>query len=453
MEYKTLIKKQQDYFASGTTKSYAFRKASLLKLRRALLRHEEEIYSALKTDLAKSPEETYITELGLVYTEISFQLKKLKSNMKIKRVKTPLALFPAKSYVYREPYGQVLIISPWNYPLLLALNPLVGAIAAGNTAVLKPSNQTPNVAFVIDKIIASIFTPDYIATVLGSVPETTSLLQNKFDYIFFTGSPRVGKIIMEAATKHLTPLTLELGGKSPAVITEGVDLTLTAKRIAYGKTLNAGQTCIAPDYVLIPESLVSDFVTQFKKAVTRFCGDPLTSNYYPKIISSSHHTRLLNLLSGEEVLFGGESNEQKITPTLVLIKDKKSFLMQEEIFGPILPLVTYNTLDEALSYIKENEKPLAAYLFTKSKAVKKAFLNEISAGGIVFNDTVMHFANPNLPFGGVGNSGFGKYHGNASFQTFSHEKAVVDRKTYLDIKLRYHPYPKKHFKLIKKIIK
>lgn len=453
MNYQKLLETQRNYFVTDVTKTYAFRRKALLKLKSALKLHEEEIYKALKLDLAKSAEETYVTELGLIYQEINFQLRHLKRNMKIKRVKTPLALFPAKSYVYQEPYGSVLIIAPWNYPLLLAFNPLVGAIAAGNTAIIKPSELAPNTASITEKIIKATFKEAFIATVLGGIPETTSLLKNKFDYIFFTGSPRVGKIIMETASKTLTPLTLELGGKSPVVITEDANLGLAAKRIAYGKTINAGQTCIAPDYLLIHESLVSDFVIEFKKAITMFYNDALKNESYPKIITPNHFARLISLIKDENVILGGKNADQKLEPTLVLIKDKSTLLMQEEIFGPILPVVPYKTLDEALSYIKQNEKPLAAYLFTESKRIKKQFTAEISAGGIVLNDTLMHFANTYLPFGGVGNSGFGKYHGQASFRTFSHAKAVVDRKTYLDVKLRYHPLTKKKLKYIKKVIK
>lgn len=453
MNYQKLLETQRNYFVTDVTKTYAFRRKALLKLKSALKLHEEEIYKALKLDLAKSAEETYVTELGLIYQEINFQLRHLKRNMKIKRVKTPLALFPAKSYVYQEPYGSVLIIAPWNYPLLLAFNPLVGAIAAGNTAIIKPSELAPNTASITEKIIKATFKEAFIATVLGGIPETTSLLKNKFDYIFFTGSPRVGKIIMETASKTLTPLTLELGGKSPVVITEDANLGLAAKRIAYGKTINAGQTCIAPDYLLIHESLVSSFVIEFKKAISMFYNDALKNESYPKIITPNHFARLISLIKDENVILGGKNADQKLEPTLVLIKDKSTLLMQEEIFGPILPVVPYKTLDEALSYIKQNEKPLAAYLFTESKRIKKQFTAEISAGGIVLNDTLMHFANTYLPFGGVGNSGFGKYHGQASFRTFSHAKAVVDRKTYLDVKLRYHPLTKKKLKYIKKVIK
>lgn len=453
MNYKTLAQAQKEYFSTNITKTYGFRREALLNLKRALKLHEEEIYRALKLDLAKSAEETYVTELGLIYQEINFQLKHLKRNMKIKRVKTPLALFPAKSYVYQEPYGNVLIIAPWNYPLLLAFNPLVGAIAAGNTVTIKPSELSPHTAQIIQKIISATFAKEYITTVLGGVAETTSLLQNKFDYIFFTGSPRVGKIIMETASKTLTPLTLELGGKSPAIVTKDANLKLAAKRLAYGKTINAGQTCIAPDYLLIHQSLVPEFVSEFSKAIKLFYEDPLENENYPQIISQDHYKRLLSLIKDENVIFGGKNKAQKLEPTLVQIKDQTTLIMQEEIFGPILPFLTYETISEALNYIKANEKPLAAYLFTESKRIKERFSAEISAGGIVFNDTLMHFANTYLPFGGVGNSGFGKYHGQASFQTFSHAKAIVDRKTYLDIKLRYHPLTKKKLKYIKKVMK
>lgn len=322
MNYKTLAQAQKEYFSTNITKTYGFRREALLNLKRALKLHEEEIYRALKLDLAKSAEETYVTELGLIYQEINFQLKHLKRNMKIKRVKTPLALFPAKSYVYQEPYGNVLIIAPWNYPLLLAFNPLVGAIAAGNTVTIKPSELSPHTAQIIQKIISTTFAKEYITTVLGGVAETTSLLQNKFDYIFFTGSPRVGKIIMETASKTLTPLTLELGGKSPAIVTKDANLKLAAKRLAYGKTINAGQTCIAPDYLLIHQSLVPEFVSEFSKAIKLFYEDPLENENYPQIISQDHYKRLLSLIKDENVIFGGKNKAQKLEPTLVQIKDQ-----------------------------------------------------------------------------------------------------------------------------------
>lgn len=453
MEYKKIVASQKEFFLSDATKNYFFRLSQLKKLKTSIIQNEGEILKALNLDLGKSYGESYLTEVGLVLKEIAYHIKHLKKLMKIKRVRTPLTLFPAKSYIYQEPYGNVLIISPWNYPFLLAINPLIGAIAAGNTAIIKPSEYAPNTAKIIEKLIKNAFDEIYITTILGEIDETTKLLENRFDYLFFTGSPKVGKIMMKKMSYNLTPLTLELGGKSPALITNNVNIALVAKRIAYGKTINAGQTCIAPDYLLIEESLLDDFVKHFNKAIKSFYNDPLNNNDYPKIINNNHHKRLINLINNENIILGGKYNETKIEPTLVLIKDLNTKLMEEEIFGPILPIITYNDINFAYNYIINNEKPLSAYLFTNSKEIKKVFINKISAGGIVINDTLMHFANNNLPFGGVGNSGIGKYHGKNSFLTFSHPKSILNRKNYLDVKLRYHPISNNNLKLIKKIIK
>jgi len=453
MDYQEVVNKQKSFFLTDITKNYYFRLEQLKNLKINIIKYQNEILEALYLDLGKSYEESYLTEVGLVLKELSFHIKNLKKMMKIKKVRTPISLFPAKSYLFNEPYGNVLIIAPWNYPFLLAINPLIGAISAGNTAIIKPSEYAVNTANIINALLSNTFDGSFVTTVLGGINETTKLLQYKFDYLFFTGSPRVGKIMMEKMSHNLTPITLELGGKSPVLVTKGVNLELVSKRIAYGKTINAGQTCIAPDYLLIEEGLVSEFVENFKNAIKLFYNEPLTNDDYPKIINNNHYQRLINLIKDEEILLGGNYNNEKIAPTLVLINDLTSPLMNEEIFGPILPIITYNDIVTAFTYIISREKPLAAYLFTNDKNIKNLFINKISAGGIVINDTLMHFANNNLPFGGIGNSGIGKYHGKASFAIFSHEKAILNRKTWLDIKLRYHPISKKDLMIIKKVIK
>jgi|SRR5690554_630230 len=454
MKYKEILLKQETYFNLGITKNYYFRKEALQSLKDAIIKNEDKIFDALYKDLGKSKEESYLTEIGLVLKEINYHLKHLKKHMKPKKVKTPLSLFPAKSYLYKEPYGKVLIISPWNYPFLLALNPLVGLIAAGNTAVIKPSEYSVNTSLLIEEIINDTFDSSFVKVVQGEVEETTKLLEQRFDYIFFTGSSKVGKIIMKKASENLTPVTLELGGKSPVVVTKGVNLKLAAKRIAFGKVVNAGQTCIAPDYLMIEKDLIEDFTKYYKDALSEFFGDDLlNNNNYPKIINKNHHKRLKKLLEDEKILLGGKSSDEKIEPTLVEIKNISSPLMQEEIFGPILPIIIYKDMGDVYSYIRSGKKPLAAYIFTNNKDIRKDFIDNISAGGIVVNDTIMHFANNNLPFGGVGSSGIGKYHGKYSFETFSNTKAVLHRKTYLDLKLRYQPISKKEFKVIKKFLK
>ena len=453
MDYEKIVNNQKALFLSDITKYYAFRLKQLKILKTNIIKFEDKILNALYLDLGKTSGESYITEVGLVLKELNYHIKNLKKLMKIKKVKTPLTLFPAKSYIYYEPYGSVLIISPWNYPFLLTFNPLIGAIAAGNTIIIKPSEYAINTSLVIKELIETSFDESYVTTILGGIEETTKLLENRFDYLFFTGSPKVGKIMMEKMSHNLTPLTLELGGKSPALITKGVNLELVSKRIAYGKTINAGQTCIAPDYLLIEETLLDKFVDYFKKAINEFYINPLDNDNYPKIINTNHHNRLISLLKTENIILGGNYNNTKIEPTLVLIKDLNSKLMEEEIFGPILPIVTYNNLSFAFDFIISREKPLSAYLFTNDKYTKDLFINKISSGGIVINDTLMHFANNNLPFGGVGNSGMGKYHGKSSFLTFSHSKAILNRRNYLDIKLRYQPISKQDLKIIKKVIR
>jgi aldehyde dehydrogenase (NAD+) len=454
MNYNLLIKRQRAFFQSDKTRSYAFRMESLNKLRDAIILYEKDIVAALKKDLNKSEFEAYITEIGVTLLELNYVMKHLKTWMEPKKVGTSLPLFKATSYIYQEPYGTVLIMSPWNYPFQLSIAPLIGVIAAGNTAVIKVSPDSPETSIIVKKIVSYCFASDYVEVVLGGIEESKDVLEQRYDYIFFTGSTQVGKIVMAQAAKNLTPLTLELGGKSPAIIDETANLKLTAKRIVYGKFINAGQTCIAPDYVMIKDSLKDKFIEYTKMYITEFFGeDPMTSEDYPKIVNEKNHTRLLGLMKGEQVLIGGRFNQDKIEPTILNNITKNSKIMQEEIFGPILPLITYHSEDDLIKEMKDYEKPLALYLFSKNKKFEDKVISQLSFGGGTFNDTIMHFANHHLPFGGVGASGMGAYHGNHTFQTFSHSKGVVKRSTWIDLELRYPPYTKKKLKLIKKFVK
>lgn len=370
--------------------------------------------------------------------------------MKKRKVKNTLTVFPAKSFLVPEPFGKVLIISPWNYPFQLIFNPLVGTIGAGNTAVVKPSEYALNTEKVVVKIIKEVFTKDVVEVVTGGVIETQKLLDERFDYIFFTGSTNVGKIIMEKASHHLTPLTLELGGKSPAIVFETKDIKYAARKIAFGKLVNAGQTCIAPDYLLIDEKDLTSFVKHYEEAIKEFYKNPLDSDDYPKIISNKHYDRLISLMENQEILLGGKSNGEKIEPTLLVPKED-ALIMEEEIFGPILPVITINRIEEIMGFIKE--KPLATYLFTDDKKVESFIVDNISTGGITINDTLMHFSNHHLGFGGVGYSGMGKYHGKHSFDTFTHFKPVLRKSKRFDIKAKYLPNDPKKENLIRKIMK
>ncbi|PKK98861.1 MAG: aldehyde dehydrogenase family protein [Tenericutes bacterium HGW-Tenericutes-2] len=454
MNYQLVLDKHHLFFKAHHTKSYEFRLDALKRLKEAILTYEEEIKDALKKDLNKSEFESFLTEIGITILEINEVMKNLKRWMKPKKVKTPITLFHAKSYIYQEPYGTVFIMSPWNYPFQLAISPLIGVIAAGNTAIIKMSHDSPETSKVIHKMISEIFPDDFVSVFTGGLEESKALLKLKYDYIFFTGSTAVGKIVMSEASKNLIPVTLELGGKSPAIIDETVDLDLTAKRIAYGKFINAGQTCIAPDYILIKEELKNEFLKQIKKHIESWFGeDPLSHPDYPKIINEKNHQRLLSLIENETVLLGGGFNKDKIEPTILNHITRNSRVMHEEIFGPILPLITYKNDDELITEIEWFEKPLALYLFTKNKNLEKKIIEELSFGGATINDTLMHFGNKNIPFGGVGSSGMGSYHGYKSFETFSHAKGVVKRSTVIDLDFRYPPYTKKKLGLLKKFIK
>ena len=449
--YTKLFNSQKHFFNTHQTKQYHFRKNQLLILKSNILKFEKEIANALYLDLGKSFEESYMTEIGMVIKEINYQIKNLEKNMKPIKKKSPITLFPAKSFLYPEPLGTVLIIAPWNYPFLLSIQPLVGALAAGNTAIIKPSEYSINTTKIIKQIINESFNDEYVSVVEGEVYETEQLLKNSFDYIFFTGSTNVGKIIMNHASKHLTPVTLELGGKSPAIIYNDANIDLAAKKIAFGKLINAGQTCIAPDYLMIQEGNLETFIKCFDKYVAKFYNEPLKNNNYPKIISNKHYLRLIKLMENENIIYGGQYNNQKISPTLIKVTNNNTLIMQEEIFGPILPIITFKTHQEVLTYLLQLEKPLATYVFTKNKKYQHNHLSKHSSGGLVINDTIIHFINDNLGFGGVGSSGMGKYHGEESFKTFTHYKAVVNKKEFFDLDVRYHPYNDKKVKIYKKV--
>lgn len=428
------------------------RKQKLEALKKVLLKSEDLISAALKTDLGKSPFESYTTEIGFILEEISHTLKSLEDWSAVKKVKTPVALFPGKSFIHPEPYGVVLLISPWNYPFQLCLSPFIGAIAAGNKVVVKPSEMAPATSAVIKKILTEVFLETEVVVVEGGLEETQVLLQQKFDYIFFTGSTAVGKIMMKAAAEHLTPVTLELGGKSPCLIEESANIDIAAKRVAWGKFLNAGQTCVAPDYVLVPKKQQSEFIEKLQLHLKAFYGgDSKASADYPRIVNNRHFDRLQALLVPEKIAFGGESNrvENFIAPTVLKDVAWTDKVMEEEIFGPILPIIPYENLDEAIQKIQSYPKPLAFYLFSEDSAKQKSIISRISFGGGCINDTVIHLANPNLPFGGVGTSGIGSYHGKKSFETFTHYKSLYQQGSLVDIPLRYPPYNDKKLGWIK----
>ncbi|MEG1964839.1 MAG: aldehyde dehydrogenase [Oscillospiraceae bacterium] len=456
MNFNGIVNLQREYFKSGATKSYDTRIKSLLILKNIIINHQNEIELALKKDLNKSPTEAFLTEISTVLDELSYMIKNLSKLMKNKSVSTPIVQFYSKSFISPEPYGVTLIMSPWNYPFYLTFAPLIGALAAGNTVIIKPSDYAANTSALIKTLIETYFPPKYVSVVIGGREENKALLEEKYDYIFFTGSPSVGKLVMTKAAVNLTPISLELGGKSPCIIDKTANIKLAAKRIAFGKHLNAGQTCIAPDYILIDKSIKNEFIRYYKQYVYEFFGEePLKSNELCKIINEKHFNRLINLMKNETIVFGGEfdENTRQISPTLLDNITFDSKIMQEEIFGPIMPLISFNFLDEALDYITSNHKPLALYLFSNSKVNQKNIMSICSFGGGCINDTIMHIANSNLPFGGVGNSGMGAYHGKYSFDTFSHFRGILKKTTLFDIPLRYYPYDDTKSKLLRKILK
>lgn len=450
-----IIGKQRQFFASGKTKDVRFRIAQLQKLKQAIASNQSEIFAALQVDLCKPEQESYAYEIRVPVTrEIDDAIEQIKSWTKPRKVSTPIEQFPATAKIYPEPLGVVLIIAPWNYPFSLILSPLVGAIAAGNCAILKPSEISAHSSGIIASIIEKTFDPEYIAVVEGGVQTSQQLLAEKFDHIFFTGGTSGGKIVMAAAAKHLTPVTLELGGKSPCIVDTAINLECAAKRIVWGKFLNAGQSCIVPDYLLVDKKIKPQLLDRIKSCLVEFYGeDPAQSPDYARIINSKQFNRLVQLLQDGEIILGGQTDPEDlyIAPTVMDKVDWDAPVMQEEIFGPILPVLEYTSREEAISQINARPKPLALYLFSRNKTYQQMVLQQTSSGGVCLNDTMMQYGVSELPFGGVGNSGFGSYHGKASFNTFSHYKTVLTRSFLLDLDVRYPPYQGK-LKLLKWLI-
>ena len=447
-----IVAAQKELFRSGKTLDIEYRLSSLRALKEALRKWEEPLAEALWADLHKSYEEAYLTELSIVLGEIDNHIRHLKQWAAPKRCSTPLKMFPSRSKIISEPLGSALIIAPWNYPVQLLLNPLVGAISAGCTAILKPSPYVERVSKVVGQLIAETFDENYIAVVQGNRDVNTALLEQRYDIIFFTGSPSLGRKVMAAAAKNLTPVVLELGGKSPCIVDKSAKLDVVARRIAWGKSLNAGQTCIAPDYLLVHKDVKEQLIEALRTEFTSLLGNnPKEFRHFVRIVNDKAFDRLVGYLDGADVVFGGEHDrsERYIAPTIIDNVSPESPIMQEEIFGPIFPIVTFSETEEAIDFVNKREKPLALYYFGDNKTAKH-LLRHTSSGGACVNDTIMHIANERLPFGGVGNSGMSSYHGRESFNVFSHHRAVVTTPTWLDVPFRYMPY--KLFSLVKKIL-
>ena len=454
MSIEDIVRNQREYYLTGATRPLDFRLDALRKLQQAVREYESKISDALLRDLNKQPFESYMAEIGMVLDEVRFHLRHLPRWSRDKRVPTPLAQFHAVSFLSPEPFGVALIMSPWNYPILLCLDPLIGAISAGNCAVVKPSAYTPATSAVIAEMLQATFPAEYITVVQGGREENTALLEQKFDYIFFTGSISVGKVVMQAAAKNLTPVTLELGGKSPAIVDASADLKLAARRIAFGKLLNGGQTCVAPDYVLVEESARDRLIQYFREVLAESFPNGDYSDHV-RIVNEKHYEEKKALLHGQKIAFGGEFDDERHTlePTALIDVDPDSPVMQEEIFGPILPVLTWKNLDEAIDFVRSRPKPLALYLFTGQKEVERRVLDTCSFGGGCINDTVIHLASSHLSFGGVGLSGMGSYHGKKSFDTFTHYRSIVRKSTWVDLPFRYFPYTEKKLRLIRRVLK
>ena len=455
-EISVKVQKQRDFFATGATLDVKYRINALKKLRHAIIDNKEKIAAAIKSDLGKSGDESFMCEIGLVISEISYMIKHTKKFAKDKTVATPITNFLSHSFVKSSPYGNVLIMSPWNYPFLLTLDPLADAIAAGNTAIVKPSAYSPETSKVIAEMISSCFNEEYVAVITGGRAENMSLLDCKFDSIFFTGSKDVGKLVMEKASKNLTPVTLELGGKSPCIVHKDADIALSARRIVFGKYLNCGQTCVAPDYILCHKDVKDKFIECVKKEIVRQYGQtPLTNPAYGKIVNKKHFDRICSLIDKNKVVHGGKSDENllKIEPTVLDCVTENDAVMQEEIFGPLMPVLVYDNIQEAVDFVNKREKPLAFYIFTSSQKLAKNLLTRCSFGGGCINDVVIHLATSNMGFGGVGESGMGSYHGKCGFDAFSHKKSIVDKKTVIDLPMRYQPYKDLYMKLIRTFLK
>lgn len=452
-----IFKKQKKFFESGRTINVDYRIKNLKKLNDIIKKNEDKILSELKKDLGKSNFEGYVTEVGILYDDINFHIKNVKKWSSEEKRKSPIVYYPSKSYIYKEPYGVTLIIGPFNYPFQLVIAPLIGAISAGNTAIIKPSENSRNIALLLEKLINENFLEEYLRVVnpLGGKETVSLLLDKPFDYIFFTGSVRVGKLVMQKAAQHLTPVTLELGGKSPCIVDSDAKLKLAAKRIVWGKFLNAGQTCVAPDYLCVHKSVKDELLKLIINEIRIQFGENVrNSEDYPRIVNKSSLERLSGYLNDGKIYYGGNIDEDNLymEPTLIIKPDLNSPLMSDEIFGPILPILVYEDLDNVIKFINHREKPLALYYFSESKKKIKYVLTSTTSGGVTINDTIIHVANPNLPFGGVGNSGVGKYHGKESFETFTHNKSVMKRGTFIEFNIRFAPYKNK-LNLVKRIMK
>ena len=454
-QYSTTLAKQKEYFRSGKTLPYEERKRNLGKLKDARRKHESEIIAALHEDLGKSPFEAYATEIGIVYGEIGYLMKNLRRLMGKHRVPSPITIFKASSYTVAEPLGNTLILSPWNYPLQLTMVPLAGAIAGGNTAIVKPSRYSAATSALMKRIIEEAFPSEYIAVFEGGHETNTALLSLKYDFVFFTGSPNVGRIVAEKCAPNLTPCVLELGGKSPVIIDGTVDMKLVSRRLAWGKLLNAGQTCVAPDYVLVKEGFQDRLIEELGKRFREmFSDNPLAAEEFPKIINAKHFERIKGLIEGSATAIGGHSDEKtmRIEPTVLYPVKDTDPVMQEEIFGPVLPILTYNSLDEAIDFIRNREKPLALYIFSNDRSSIERVHSLVSFGGGCINDTVIHLTNPKIPFGGVGNSGMGSYHGDESFRVFTHRKSIIKEATWIDLPIRFAPFKDK-IKLVRLLMR
>ncbi|MGO5358451.1 aldehyde dehydrogenase [Anaerofustis sp. LCP19S3_F7] len=456
MEIREKIKIQNKFFNRGKTLDINFRIELLKNLKMGILKMEEEICEAIKKDLGKSYYESYMCEIGMVLTEINYMIKHIKKFSKIKKVKTPISQFYSKSYKVKVPYGLVLIMSPWNYPFMLTISPLVDAISAGNVCVVKPSAYSKYTGEVLKKLIEKYLPKEVVSVAIGGRELNSFLLDLKYDYIFFTGSVSVGKLVMEKASKNLTPVTLELGGKSPCIVDENTNLKLAAKRIVFGKFLNAGQTCVAPDYLIVKENIKDNFIELLKNEISiQYGEEPLKNKDYVKIINEKHFNRIVSMLKNEDIIWGGKVDRAnlRIEPAIIDNVTFENACMKEEIFGPILPIMTFKTKEDIVEIINHNKTPLALYLFSDNKALEDYILSRVNFGGGCINDTIVHLTNEYMGFGGVGNSGMGSYHGEYGFNTFSHEKSILKRSNLIDINLRYQPYTKKKENLIKKILK
>lgn len=455
-EISKIVNLQQVFFQSGSTLSVNYRIHALKKLYAAIKENQKEITDAITKDLGKSETEAFMCEIGMVLTEITYMIKHIKKFAKDKKVKTSIINFPARSFVKSSPYGNVLIMSPWNYPFLLTIDPLVDAISAGNTAVVKPSAYSPATTKAIENLLTKVFPPEYVAVVTGGRAENSSLLEQKFDYIFFTGSQAVGKEVLRHAAEHLTPCTLELGGKSPCIIDSSAKIKIAAQRLIWGKFLNCGQTCVAPDYVLCHSSVKEEFINALKNEIkVQFGENPLANKDYGKIINQKHFDRLSRLIINEKIVTGGKTNPAtlQIEPTVMQNVTWEDAVMGEEIFGPILPVLTFNSYDEIYNTLNNRPKPLAFYLFTENKKLVKEFTSRFNFGGGCINDCIVHLTTSNMGFGGCGESGMGAYHGKVGFDTFSTRKSIIDRKTFVEIPLRQQPYSTLKRKILDWVLK